>query len=129
MTSVAVFDIEDLPAGLYRLTETVAPTNYVIIENRIYFRIRVEYDATDKASKRTVILTDENGDTPPSNTHAELTGPDESGVYTIVVTNTPGEPLPMTGGIGTTIFYVFGSILVLGCGVVLVVRRRMRAYR
>lgn len=34
--------------------------------------------------------------------------------------------LPSSGGIGTTLFYIFGSMLVLGCGVVLVARSRMR---
>ena len=41
--------------------------------------------------------------------------------------NTKGTELPSTGGIGTTIFYVVGAILVLGAGIVLVTRRRMRA--
>ena len=43
---------------------------------------------------------------------------------TTVVNNT-GQELPSTGGIGTTIFYVIGAILVIGAGVVLVTRRRM----
>ena len=41
--------------------------------------------------------------------------------------NTQGTSLPSTGGIGTTIFYVVGAILVIGAGVVLVTRRRMDA--
>ena len=39
--------------------------------------------------------------------------------------NTPGKQLPATGGIGTTIIYAIGAILVIGAGVVLVTRRRM----
>lgn len=42
------------------------------------------------------------------------------------VTNNAGAVLPSTGGMGTTIFYVVGAILVIGAGVLLVVRRRMR---
>jgi LPXTG-motif cell wall-anchored protein len=42
---------------------------------------------------------------------------------TITVTNKAGHELPMTGGIGTTIFYILGSVLVLGCGVVLVAHK------
>ncbi len=42
----------------------------------------------------------------------------------IVNKENPGVALPMTGGIGTTIFYIFGSMLVIGCGVVLASRRR-----
>ncbi len=43
------------------------------------------------------------------------------------IKNTKGVELPSTGGVGTTIFYVVGAILVLGAGVVLVTRRRMSA--
>jgi LPXTG-motif cell wall-anchored protein len=48
-------------------------------------------------------------------------------VATIEVVNNAGAELPSTGGIGTTIFYVLGSILVICAGVVLVTRRRMSA--
>ena len=40
------------------------------------------------------------------------------------VVNNAGTVLPSTGGIGTTLFYVIGSILVLGAGVVLVAKKR-----
>ena len=43
------------------------------------------------------------------------------------ITNTQGVELPSTGGIGTTIFYIIGAILVLGAGILLVTRRRMNA--
>lgn len=43
------------------------------------------------------------------------------------IVNQSGSTLPETGGIGTTIFYVLGAILVLGAGIVLVTRRRMSA--
>lgn len=43
------------------------------------------------------------------------------------IANTKGVELPSTGGIGTTIFYIVGAILVLGAGVVLITRRRMDA--
>ena len=45
----------------------------------------------------------------------------------ISVTNLKGTELPSTGGIGTTIFYVIGAILVVGAGILLVTRRRMSA--
>ena len=41
------------------------------------------------------------------------------------IKNTKGVELPATGGIGTTIFYVIGTVLVLGAGILLVTRRRM----
>lgn len=43
----------------------------------------------------------------------------------IRIANNTGAELPSTGGIGTIIFYVVGAALVIGCGVVLVSRRRV----
>ena len=42
------------------------------------------------------------------------------------IENNKGTVLPSTGGIGTTLFYVFGTLLVLAAGVVLVTKRRVR---
>lgn len=49
----------------------------------------------------------------------------DKGVVTVV--NQSGDELPSTGGIGTTIFYVVGSILLVGAGILLVTRKRMSA--
>ena len=46
-------------------------------------------------------------------------------VQTAEVINNSGAELPSTGGIGTVIFYVLGSILVIGSAIVLISRRRM----
>ncbi len=43
----------------------------------------------------------------------------------ITIENQAGAVLPSTGGIGTVIFYVIGAALVIGCGVVLISRRRV----
>ena len=43
------------------------------------------------------------------------------------IINTQGAELPSTGGVGTTLFYIIGAILVITAGVVLVSRRRMSA--
>ena len=40
------------------------------------------------------------------------------------VVNNKGTTLPSTGGIGTTIFYVLGGLLVVGAAVILVARRK-----
>ena len=41
------------------------------------------------------------------------------------IVNNSGTVLPSTGGIGTTIFYVVGSILVVAAGVLLITKKRM----
>jgi len=45
-----------------------------------------------------------------------------SGVH---VVNHTGNLLPETGGMGTTLFYVLGGVLVIGAGVALVTKKRM----
>ena len=51
---------------------------------------------------------------------------DESGnVVPVTVENKAGQELPQTGGIGTTVFYMIGSILLIGAGVILITRKRM----
>ena len=55
-----------------------------------------------------------------------MTLTDDSSTSETIV-NLTGATLPSTGGVGTTIFYIIGAILVIGAGVVLVTRRRMSA--
>ena len=50
---------------------------------------------------------------------------DGTTVDEIEVLNQSGTQLPSTGGIGTTIFYVVGSILVVAAGVLLITKKRM----
>ena len=44
---------------------------------------------------------------------------------TAKVENQAGTLLPSTGGVGTTVFYVLGAVLVLGAVVLLVTKKRM----
>ena len=49
---------------------------------------------------------------------------DNKEVNKIKVENKSGTILPSTGGIGTTIFYIAGALLVLISGVVLIAKKR-----
>ena len=52
--------------------------------------------------------------------------------YTTVVAkvnNQSGTELPSTGGIGTTIFYVLGSVLLVGAAILLITKKRMSAQK
>ena len=42
----------------------------------------------------------------------------------VEVENTAGNTLPSTGGMGTTLFYVVGGILVIGAAAILILRKR-----
>ena len=96
------FTIQGLDADTYYLDETKAPDGYNIL-----------------ASPITIVI----GDNGVVNGTAET----PQGVDEVKVLNQTGSVLPSTGGIGTTIFYVLGTILVLGAGVLLVTRKRMSA--
>lgn len=47
--------------------------------------------------------------------------------YFVEVPNSTGTELPSTGGMGTTLFYVFGSVLVIGAAVLLITKKRVGA--
>ena len=95
--------IKGLAAGTYYLEETEAPGGY----NSLTERVKVEIKDTNLSI------------TTVSETDATLRGG-------IQVINETGAELPSTGGIGTTIFYVVGGVLIVGAVVLLVTRKRMR---
>ena len=101
MTESATARLADLPIGWYRLTETSAPAGYIIRDNQVYFKI-----AFDERGNVTVTLTDETGTGPGTNPDASVSG------TAITVRNTPGAPLPNTGGSGT-LPYTFGGIMLI----------------
>ena len=49
----------------------------------------------------------------------------DTNALTVEVPNATGTELPSTGGMGTTIFYVVGAILVIGAAVLLITKKRM----
>lgn len=102
-------------------------------------------------TKATEVITDENGaanftglangtyylvETKTPAGFNPLTGPEEVKVegnetetqkltVTKKIENKTGAVLPSTGGMGTTVFYVLGAVLVVGAGVLLVTKKRM----
>ena len=105
-----------LDKGTYTLTETTTPTGFNTIDP-----INFEIKGTINGATATV-----GGNITWSSDNQNLTWNEASQTFEITITNIAGKLLPSTGGIGTTIFYVAGTILVLGAAVLLITKKRMR---
>ena len=115
------FKVVGLDDGKYSLEEIKAPAGYNKIDP-----ITIEIiagtvhtvdgeDAAAALKEISVLVAGESAD-------GEVAG----GTVLAEVVNNSGATLPETGGIGTTVFYIIGAILVVGAGVLLISRRRMR---
>lgn len=102
-----VFNIKGLDAGTYVLKETTVPAGYNKCADTTIVIKATHAEAADGASATTTLNSDSN--------------------VTNTIENKQGSTLPSTGGIGTTIFYVLGSVLVLTAVVLLVTKKRMSA--
>lgn len=112
------FTFSGLDAGTYKLVETTTPDGYNTAGD-IVFVVKAEYGTDGKITGLKVY--DSDGTTELTT----FTATYSTGVIETTVENNKGSNIPSTGGIGTTIFYVVGAILVLGAGVVLITRKRM----
>ena len=120
------FVIAGLDAGSYYLRETKAPAGYNLLKNDI----SVTITATLDKSENNPALTELKLSVKDDKTGVEATesnGSVDTGIVATNVMNKSGTELPITGGIGTTIFYVLGSILVIGAVVLLIAKKRMSA--
>ena len=122
-----LFKVIGLDDGTYYLKETKAPDGYNKITEPIEIVITAatvndqNWEAGEGPEDALTALeiqvtvgsseTSGNGDT-------------ETGIVATDIENNKGAELPETGGMGTTIFYVLGAILVLGAGGLLIARRR-----
>lgn len=103
-TSSGAFTMQGLKPGIYWLEETAAPKGY----NKLAKRIKVEIN---------------------TNGNLIIDGKDkENGlpINQVNVENKSGTVLPSTGGAGTMMIYLIGGALVLGSGVVLATKRRVK---
>lgn len=125
------FSFTGIDDGTYVLVETAVPTGYNAWAAK---KFTVTASHTDGAAPALESLT---GTDPFAGSAwsgaVEMTKKDNTKYNTVSgemyteIENKSGAELPSTGGIGTTIFYILGAILVLGAGIVLVTRRRMSA--
>jgi len=106
-----------LGAGDYKIEETVVPAGYNKADD---IQFTINYAIADKTDFDKAAIT-------WTSTNDKVTLNGTTHLFETTVVNNKGTELPSTGGIGTTIFYIGGSILVLAAVILLVTKRRMNA--
>lgn len=120
--ATGIFKFIGLDDGVYTLKETTTPTGYNTMAD-----LALAIGATTKNNQTwagtasdaltAIKLTMNNVDT---------NGSVDTGIVNGSITNQKGSSLPSTGGIGTTMFYVGGGVLVAGAGVLLITKKRAK---
>lgn len=119
-----VIVVKGVKSGSYEITEVTAPAGY----NKLTAPVTVEAVKTGNTSTHTTVYLDENGNITNTETDKKTevkVDIEKIAASSVVVVNKAGTELPSTGGIGTTVFYVLGAVLVLGAVVLLVTKKRM----
>lgn len=112
------FTWKGIDDGIYKLVETVTPPKYNPIAD-IEFEVTAEHEILSEDPQ----LLDAIG----QGEHIVFNPTDANiGILESTIVNEQGATLPSTGGIGTTIFYVLGALMVLSAGIFLVIRKFAR---
>ena len=120
--ATGIFKFIGLDDGTYTLRETTTPTGYNTMAD-LALTIGATTDnnqtwaGTASDALSAIKLTINNEDT---------AGDTNTGIVATKITNQKGSSLPSTGGIGTTMFYVGGGVLVAGAGVLLITKKRAK---
>jgi fimbrial isopeptide formation D2 family protein/LPXTG-motif cell wall-anchored protein len=115
------FTFNGLDDGSYRLTETEAPEGYNAIDP-ITFDVNAEHEVVWTMARGDV-LTSLSGDVATG--EIEFTADKITGNIGTDIINEKGIILPETGGFGTTLFYTFGALFVVGAAIFLITKKRM----
>ncbi len=105
-----------LDDGDYKIVETTTPAGYNTIDP-IEFTISATHDITWEDEEQTAILTGLSGGD-------VFTGDVSTGAVSADVVNESGAELPETGGMGTTVIYVIGCLMVAGAAIMLFAKKR-----
>lgn len=119
-----VIVVKGVKTGNYVITEVKAPDGY----NKLTDPVTVEAAKIGSTFTQTTVYLDKDGNITNKETDkiTEVKVDIEKiAASSVVVVNKAGTELPSTGGMGTTIFYILGSILVVAAVVLLVTKKRM----
>ena len=117
-----VIIVKGVKTDSYTITEFKAPDGY----NKLADPVTVTAVRTGSTTTSKTVYLDENGKETNETTAIEVKVENNDIAATaVVVVNKAGTELPSTGGMGTTLFYVLGAVLVVGAGVLLITKKRM----
>jgi len=103
-----ILKFEGLGVGTYKIKETVTPAGYNTIGE---LTLEIKWEDTNSDGNYEFTYT--------------WSGPVTGTTSSIIVNNTQGSTLPETGGMGTTLFYIIGGLMVAASAVLLITKRRM----
>lgn len=127
--TTTTFAFTGADAGKYKLVETTVPDGYNKADDLV-FEVKGTYKAENTASPleapelTELEILDANG-------HSITTGEDKvfttnlvKGTATTNIKNLPGSSLPETGGMGTTVLYTAGTLMILAAAAFLVMKKK-----
>ena len=119
-TAGDVFEFKGIDDGDYKLTEIQAPDNYDKLSDPIYFTVTAGHVNGANPSLETF-----SGDITSGNVgEMKFTANKENGILSTTIQNKPGSSLPETGGMGTTVLYAAGTLMILAAAAFLVMKKK-----
>ena len=119
-TASDVFEFKGIDDGEYRLTEIKAPDNYDMLSAPIYFTVTAGH--VDGAAP---YLDTFSGNITSGNVgEMAFTANKDTGILSTTIQNKPGSSLPETGGMGTTVLYAAGTLMILAAAAFLVMKKK-----
>ena len=100
-----------LGVGTYTIEETVVPAGYNKVDNLTF---TISFDADKESATYKKFASDNN----------KVVLNATNNVFDTTIVNNKGTELPSTGGMGTTILYVVGGVMVAGAAVYLLTKKR-----